>query len=55
MVPRDIEISKQFIDELISWNEVSKQISNPETSVLGIRCAVKNNKRKNHKSKAANK
>ena len=55
MVPLRIEISKQFIDELISWNEVSKQINNQEPLAVGIHCAVKNNKQKNRKSKVARK
>ena len=51
MVPQTIKISKQFIDELILWNEISKQINNPEPSVLGIRCADKNNKQKRKQTK----
>ena len=55
MVPLRIEISKQFIDELISWNEVSKQINNQEPMAIGIHCVAQNNKPKNRKSKVASK
>ena len=55
MVPQTIKISKQFIDELILWNEISKQINKPEPSVLGIRCADKNNKQKRQKNKGRKK